>query len=72
MISYLLFSLQLKFPNHDLINRKMVKCTWVDVGNMKKQIELVLYPEKTGTSGDLLYEATKSVQGSMGFVERAR
>ena len=64
--------LQLNFPNHDLINRKMIKCTWVDTTNLKNQMELVIYPEKTGTSGDLIYEATKSVRECVGYVERVR
>ena len=64
--------LQLNFPNHDLINRKMIKCTWVDTANLKNQMELVIYPEKTGTSGDLIYEATKSVRECVGYVERVR
>ena len=50
----------------------MIKCTWVDVGNLKSQLELITYPEKTGTSGDMIYEATKSIRECVGYVERVR
>ncbi|XP_037093906.1 ubiquitin carboxyl-terminal hydrolase 7-like isoform X1 [Pollicipes pollicipes] len=52
---------QLSIRINELENKRQVKCIWVGP-KLKEEKELVLYPNKDGTVGDLLEEAAKQVQ----------
>ncbi len=49
---------QLRFPNHDMINKKLVKVVWADPARPRTApLELMLYPDKTGSVVDLFKQA---------------
>lgn len=66
-----IFYQQLSIRVNELENKKQFKCVFLGV-KMKDEKELILYPNKNGTVGDLLEEAKKQIESSEGGTGKLR
>lgn len=66
-----IFYQQLSISVNELENKKQFKCIFLGP-KMKDEKELILYPNKNGTVGDLLEEAKKQIEFSDGSTGKLR
>lgn len=66
-----IFYQQLSIKVNELENKKQFKCMFLGL-KVKEEKELILYPNKGGTVGDLLEEAKKQIEFSEGGTGKLR